>query len=215
MNSPPPFSSLAVAVFLVTMYWWVIVLLPATILCGRYFYSSQVIQGYLEKAMSRDMGNIEEFYANSSGKYTRVLITSWSCCWERWFGVGCCLWFICLSGRWVPIRFEKACLALKGLFNTVQHTLILKLLYQWRKIRGIVDPTDSIWCAVGQGSIMQLWKKNVIMCQRPQQLWFVRKSTNREHIKERLREEVWKCDCFHEALGTSRIMEQAVPDASL
>lgn len=96
MNSPPPFSSLAVAVFLVTMCWWVIVLLPAIVLCGRYFYSSQVIRGYLEKALSRDMGNIEEFYTQSSGKYTRVLITSWSCCWERSFGVGCCLWFICL-----------------------------------------------------------------------------------------------------------------------
>lgn len=76
MNSPPPFSSLAVAVFLVTMCWWVIVLLPAIVLCGRYFYSSQVIQGYLEKAISRDMGNIEEFYTKSSGKYARVLITS-------------------------------------------------------------------------------------------------------------------------------------------
>lgn len=75
MNSPP-FSSLAVAVFLVTMCWWVIVLLPAIMLCGRYFYSSQVIQGYLEKAISRDMGNIEEFYTKSSGKYARVELLS-------------------------------------------------------------------------------------------------------------------------------------------
>ncbi|XP_035492968.2 N-acetylaspartate synthetase-like [Scophthalmus maximus] len=48
-----------------TMCWWVIGLLPAVVLCGRYFYSRRVIRGYLEQAMSRDMGDIEGFYMES------------------------------------------------------------------------------------------------------------------------------------------------------
>lgn len=52
-----------------------------------------------------------------------------------------------------------------------------------------------------------------LICQEVCSVFVAFQSTNREHIKEMLREEVWKC--FHEALGTSRIMEQAVPDASL
>ncbi|TKS69226.1 N-acetylaspartate synthetase [Collichthys lucidus] len=41
-------------------------LLPAIVLCGRYFYSRRVIHGYLEHAMNGDMGDIEGFYMKSS-----------------------------------------------------------------------------------------------------------------------------------------------------
>ena len=61
------------------MCWWVIGLLPAVVLCGRYFYSRRVIHGYLEHAMSRDMEDIEGFYMKSSGKYHRIRISNETC----------------------------------------------------------------------------------------------------------------------------------------
>ncbi|XP_038570680.1 N-acetylaspartate synthetase-like [Micropterus salmoides] len=57
-------------------------LLPAIVLCGRYFYSRRVIHGYLEHAMSRDMGDIEGFYMNSSDS---------------------CLWVAVLEGKVVGV----------------------------------------------------------------------------------------------------------------
>ncbi|XP_062292855.1 N-acetylaspartate synthetase-like [Scomber scombrus] len=59
------YSIMTVVCFVITMCWWVIGLLPAFVLCGRYFFSSRVIHGYLEQAMSTDMGDIEEFYMKS------------------------------------------------------------------------------------------------------------------------------------------------------
>ncbi|XP_044201674.1 N-acetylaspartate synthetase-like [Thunnus albacares] len=59
------YSAMTAVCFVITMCWWVIGLLPAMVLCGRYFYSRRVIHGYLEQAMSRDMGDIEEFYMKS------------------------------------------------------------------------------------------------------------------------------------------------------
>ncbi|XP_071361537.1 N-acetylaspartate synthetase-like [Trachinotus anak] len=59
------YTAMTVLCFAITMCWWVIGLLPAIVLCGRYFYSRHVIHGYMERAMSRDMGDIEGFYMNS------------------------------------------------------------------------------------------------------------------------------------------------------
>ncbi|KAM3622882.1 uncharacterized protein V6R79_004235 [Siganus canaliculatus] len=60
------YAAMTIACFIITMCWWVIGLLPAILLCGRYFYSRRVIHGYLENAMSTDMGDIEGFYMKSS-----------------------------------------------------------------------------------------------------------------------------------------------------
>lgn len=65
-------SPLTVVCFVITMCWWVIGLLPAIVLCGRYFYSRRVIHGYLEHAMSSDMGDIEGFYTKSPGVYCLI-----------------------------------------------------------------------------------------------------------------------------------------------
>ncbi|XP_071340537.1 N-acetylaspartate synthetase-like [Trachinotus anak] len=51
--------------FVITRSWLVLALLPAAALCGRYFYSRRVIHGYLEQAMSADMGDIQGFYMKS------------------------------------------------------------------------------------------------------------------------------------------------------
>uniref|UniRef100_A0A3B4V8D0 N-acetylaspartate synthetase n=1 Tax=Seriola dumerili TaxID=41447 RepID=A0A3B4V8D0_SERDU len=59
------YTAMTVLCFVITMCWWVIGLLPAIVLCGRYFYSRRVIHRYLECAMSRDMGDIEGFYTKS------------------------------------------------------------------------------------------------------------------------------------------------------
>lgn len=79
-SSSPAFSLLTVLIFFfpsvlcfsITMCWWVIGLLPVVWLCGRYYYSRRVIHGYLEHAMSTDMGNIVEFYSKSSGMLCRI-----------------------------------------------------------------------------------------------------------------------------------------------
>ncbi|XP_027138365.1 N-acetylaspartate synthetase isoform X2 [Larimichthys crocea] len=57
-------------------------LLPAIVLCGRYFYSRRVIHGYLEHAMNGDMGDIEGFYMKSSDS---------------------CLWVAVLEGKVVGV----------------------------------------------------------------------------------------------------------------
>ncbi|XP_070710640.1 N-acetylaspartate synthetase-like [Pempheris klunzingeri] len=59
------YTAITVVCFVITKCWWVIGLLPAIVLCGRYFYSRRVIHGYLEQAMSRDMGDMEGFYMKS------------------------------------------------------------------------------------------------------------------------------------------------------
>ncbi|XP_054635977.1 N-acetylaspartate synthetase-like [Dunckerocampus dactyliophorus] len=59
------YSAMAVVGFVVTACWWVIGLLPAVVLCGRYFCSRRVIHAYLKQAMNKDMGHIEEFYMKS------------------------------------------------------------------------------------------------------------------------------------------------------
>lgn len=56
------YTAMTVVSYVITMCWWVIGLLPAIVLCGRYFYSRRVIHGYLEHAMSTDIGDIEGFY---------------------------------------------------------------------------------------------------------------------------------------------------------
>lgn len=76
------YTSLTVLCFLITMCWWVIGLLPVVWLCGRYFYSTRVIRGYLEQAMSADMGDIEEFYLKPSDS---------------------CLWVAVLEGKVVGV----------------------------------------------------------------------------------------------------------------
>ncbi|XP_020497335.1 N-acetylaspartate synthetase-like [Labrus bergylta] len=60
------YTSMTIICSVITMCWWVIALLPALCLCGRYFYSRRVIHGYLERAISRDMGDMEGFYMKSS-----------------------------------------------------------------------------------------------------------------------------------------------------
>ncbi|CAJ1052968.1 N-acetylaspartate synthetase-like [Xyrichtys novacula] len=60
------YITLTILCSVMTMCWWVIGLLPVVFLCGRYFYSLRVIHGFLEHAMSRDMGDIEGFYMNKS-----------------------------------------------------------------------------------------------------------------------------------------------------
>ncbi|KAG8015076.1 Interferon-induced very large GTPase 1 [Nibea albiflora] len=59
------YTAMTVLCFVITMCWWVIGLLPAIVLCGRYFYSRRVIHGYLERAMNGDMADIEGFYMKS------------------------------------------------------------------------------------------------------------------------------------------------------
>ncbi|KAL3055640.1 hypothetical protein OYC64_018337 [Pagothenia borchgrevinki] len=59
------YTALTVVCFVSTMCWWVIGLLPALVLCGRYFYSRRAILDYLEHAMSGDMGDMEGFYMKS------------------------------------------------------------------------------------------------------------------------------------------------------
>ncbi|XP_040892657.1 N-acetylaspartate synthetase-like [Toxotes jaculatrix] len=59
------YTAVTVLCSVITMCWWVLGLLPAVVLCGRYFYSRRVIHGHLEHAMSRDMGDLEGFYMNS------------------------------------------------------------------------------------------------------------------------------------------------------
>ncbi|XP_077381042.1 N-acetylaspartate synthetase-like [Festucalex cinctus] len=51
--------------YVLTMCWWLIGLLPAVVLCSRYFYSRRIIHAYLDEAMNNDMGHIEEFYMQS------------------------------------------------------------------------------------------------------------------------------------------------------
>ncbi|KAM9363592.1 N-acetylaspartate synthetase-like [Symphorus nematophorus] len=59
------YAAMTVICFVIPMCWWVIGLLPAIVLCGRYFYGRRVIHGYLHQAMNGDMGDIEDFYMKS------------------------------------------------------------------------------------------------------------------------------------------------------
>ncbi|XP_047435128.1 N-acetylaspartate synthetase-like [Mugil cephalus] len=68
------YTAMTVICFTVTMSWWVIGLLPVIVLSLRYFYSRRVIHGYLRKAMSTDMGDIERFYMKSPGSYMWVAV---------------------------------------------------------------------------------------------------------------------------------------------
>uniref|UniRef100_A0A8P4GS41 N-acetylaspartate synthetase n=1 Tax=Dicentrarchus labrax TaxID=13489 RepID=A0A8P4GS41_DICLA len=76
------YTAMTVICFVITMCWWVIGLLPAIVLCGRYFYSRRVIHGYLERALSQDMGDIEGFYMKPSDS---------------------CLWVAVLEGKVVGV----------------------------------------------------------------------------------------------------------------
>ncbi|RVE70981.1 hypothetical protein OJAV_G00069910 [Oryzias javanicus] len=60
--------------FVVTMCWWVIALLPATVMCLRYFYSRCVIGAYLREAMNSDMGDIEGYYMSTPGSCLWVAV---------------------------------------------------------------------------------------------------------------------------------------------
>ncbi|XP_029363158.1 N-acetylaspartate synthetase-like [Echeneis naucrates] len=64
--------------FVMTMCWCVIAIIPAIVLCGRYFYTRQVVHGFLEQTMSKDMGDIEGFYMKPTG---------------------CCMWVAVLDGK--------------------------------------------------------------------------------------------------------------------
>ncbi|XP_030596131.1 N-acetylaspartate synthetase-like [Archocentrus centrarchus] len=61
------YAAMTVMALVITKSWWVVGLLPAIVVCLRYFYSRRVIHGYLKQAMSTDMANIEEFYMKSPG----------------------------------------------------------------------------------------------------------------------------------------------------
>ncbi|XP_069543961.1 N-acetylaspartate synthetase-like [Brachyistius frenatus] len=68
------YAATTVVCFVITMCWWVIGLLPAMVVCARYFYSRRVIHGYLRRAMDGDMGDIEGFYMQSSGSCLWVAV---------------------------------------------------------------------------------------------------------------------------------------------
>ncbi|XP_068445531.1 N-acetylaspartate synthetase-like [Clinocottus analis] len=59
------YTAMTVLCFVITMSWWVIGLIPAIVLYGRYFYSRRVIHRFLAHALSRDMGDIAGFYNKS------------------------------------------------------------------------------------------------------------------------------------------------------
>lgn len=60
------YLALTVAVLWISSCWWVIVLLPAALLYGRYFFSNRVIHNYLQHALNTDMADIEGFYMRST-----------------------------------------------------------------------------------------------------------------------------------------------------
>lgn len=76
------YAAFTVVCFVITKCWWVIGLLPASVLCARYFCSRRVIHGYLDCALQRDMGDVEGFYMNSPDS---------------------CLWVALLDGKVVGI----------------------------------------------------------------------------------------------------------------
>ncbi|KAL3995920.1 next to brca1 protein [Sarotherodon galilaeus] len=61
------YAAMTVISLVITKCWWVIGVLPASVMCLRYFYSRRVIHGYLRRAMNTDMGNIEKFYMKPPG----------------------------------------------------------------------------------------------------------------------------------------------------
>ncbi|XP_072239844.1 N-acetylaspartate synthetase-like [Leuresthes tenuis] len=68
------YAAMTVLCFVITMCWWMIGLIPAIVVCMRYFYSRTVIRGYLKQAMSRDMGDIEGYYMKSPGSCLWVAV---------------------------------------------------------------------------------------------------------------------------------------------
>uniref|UniRef100_A0A3P8PRV1 N-acetylaspartate synthetase n=1 Tax=Astatotilapia calliptera TaxID=8154 RepID=A0A3P8PRV1_ASTCA len=61
------YAAMTVISLVITKCWWVIGVLPASVMCLRYFCSRRVIHGYLRRAMNTDMGNIEKFYMKPQG----------------------------------------------------------------------------------------------------------------------------------------------------
>ncbi|XP_041641576.1 N-acetylaspartate synthetase-like [Cheilinus undulatus] len=86
------YAAITFLCYVITMCWWVIGLLPAVFLSGRYFFSRRVIHGYLEHAMDTDMGDIEGFYMKPSDS---------------------CLWVAVLEGKVVGV-VAAVCLEKSG-----------------------------------------------------------------------------------------------------
>ncbi|KAM4595820.1 N-acetylaspartate synthetase-like [Fundulus diaphanus] len=61
------YTAVTVVCFAITMCCWLIGLLPAIVVCLRYFYSRRVIRGYLKQAMSADIGDMEGHYMKTPG----------------------------------------------------------------------------------------------------------------------------------------------------
>lgn len=70
------YAAITVVSLALTMCWWVILLLPALVVGARFFYCRRVIHGYLAKAMSGDMGDIEGYYMKSPGSCLWVAVLS-------------------------------------------------------------------------------------------------------------------------------------------
>ncbi|XP_053714218.1 N-acetylaspartate synthetase-like isoform X2 [Synchiropus splendidus] len=51
--------------FMVTKSWWMLGLVPALVLCARYYCSRLVIHDFLQYMLSTDLRDIEEYYMNS------------------------------------------------------------------------------------------------------------------------------------------------------
>ncbi|XP_015251679.1 PREDICTED: N-acetylaspartate synthetase-like [Cyprinodon variegatus] len=66
------YTAITVVCFATTKCSWLIGLLPAIVVCLRYFYSRCVIHGYLRQAMSSDMGDIEGHYMKTPGSHIWV-----------------------------------------------------------------------------------------------------------------------------------------------
>ncbi|XP_053714217.1 N-acetylaspartate synthetase-like isoform X1 [Synchiropus splendidus] len=60
-NSRWPFA----VSFMVTKSWWMLGLVPALVLCARYYCSRLVIHDFLQYMLSTDLRDIEEYYMNS------------------------------------------------------------------------------------------------------------------------------------------------------
>ncbi|KAM9792585.1 N-acetylaspartate synthetase-like [Neosynchiropus ocellatus] len=60
-NSRWPF----VVCFMVTKSWWMLGLVPALVLCARYYCSRLVVHNFLKYVLSADLRDIEEYYMNS------------------------------------------------------------------------------------------------------------------------------------------------------
>ncbi|XP_030000738.1 N-acetylaspartate synthetase-like isoform X1 [Sphaeramia orbicularis] len=59
------YAAFTIGCLVITQCWWVIGLLPVSVLCARYFCSRRVIHAYLDCALQTDMGDVEGFYMKS------------------------------------------------------------------------------------------------------------------------------------------------------